>query len=544
MSESPQQDDHREHFFGAAKVVAILTLLSRVLGLVRDMAIWAFGATARMDVFWTAFSVPNMFRRLFGEGALSAAFVPVFTDASEAEGWDKARQVLANVAGWLSLVLVVLLVVGELILGLWLVLAPGGADRQLMLQLLQIVLPFMVTICLLALGSAALNCKGHFAFPAMAPMILNVFLIVAAVIVHRTDLGSSREGLFVLSGSIIVAGVVQLVGVVWLLKSFKLLSFPRLRPMLPETVRVAKLMLPMMVPLSLLQFSALFDRFYAWTMTATADSSTFELFGWTIQRPLQEGVVTCLYAANRLYQFPLGVLAISLATVVFPLFSRYAAAGDTDALRTTTNRALRLALFLGIPAGAALWALATPAAEAICRHGEFSDEAATRVADILQMYCLGMGAYFCNHILLRAFFSMKDTRTPLKIAMVLVALNVALVIALIAVMQNGRAVGLATAVTASLNTLLLVAVLRRRFGHLGLASIGKSVLRTLVASAAMFAAARYVGQPIGEPFGSIGELLAAMIVGASVFLAAAGVMRSTELGELLRRRTKMRAERD
>lgn len=174
----------RERFFGAAKTVASLTMLSRVLGLVRDMAIWAFGATRATDAFWLAFSLPNLFRRLFGEGALSAAFVPVFTEVAESQGWERARLVLANAAALLAMLLAGLVVLGELALLAALLLVEPGADWTLLLQLTMLVLPFMLTICTLALGSAALNCKGHFAYPAFAPILLNISLIGGAWIAH------------------------------------------------------------------------------------------------------------------------------------------------------------------------------------------------------------------------------------------------------------------------------------------------------------------------------------------------------------------------
>ena len=203
MDESEHKE--RERFFGAAKLVAALTMLSRVLGLVRDRAIFAFGANRAMDTFWTAFRVPNTFRRLFGEGALSAAFVPVFTEVAETQGWDRARVVLANVTGALAVVLAGIVVLVEIGVAITLLFAPGVWDRTLLMQLILIVMPFVFTICLLALGSAALNCKGRFAYPAFAPIVLNVFLIAAALGAKRWFLGASWEGLFVLSAAVAAA---------------------------------------------------------------------------------------------------------------------------------------------------------------------------------------------------------------------------------------------------------------------------------------------------------------------------------------------------
>ncbi len=542
----------REHFFGAAKMVAGITVLSRVLGLVRDVVIIGLGANRATDAFWMAFSVPNLFRRLFGEGALSAAFVPVFTEVAEAEGWDKARLVLANTVGLLAVVLAVLVVLLEVGLAACLVFAPGRWDRTLLVQLLMVVMPFMFTICLLALGSAALNCKGHFAYPAFAPIILNIGLIAAAWLAHRLMPGEGFGGLFLLSGSVIVAGVVQLAGVIWLLRRGDLAAVPRLRPVLAPVRRMARLVLPMIIPLGVLQFSAFFDRLYAWIMTAMPEAPRLELLGLSIAKPLAPGVVTCLYAANRLYQFPLGILAISLATAVFPLLSRYASRGDIGGLREVTNRALRLSLFLGVPAGVGLIILARPIILLIYRHGRFSAEDAARAAFILQMYSVGMWAYFCNHILLRAFFSQKDTSTPLRVSCALVVANIILVVLLVFTPLQAGAFGLATAATSSANAILLVLILRRRWGHIGAGRILRSIWRIAVAAGVMAgtlvlargwlgAAGRWLSEALGDRFGPWLDspvtaravlVLGCLVVGGGVYLLVAMLLRCPELGEL------------
>ncbi len=515
-------------------------MLSRILGLVRDRAIVAFGANRHMDVFWTAFRVPNLFRRLFGEGAMSAAFVPVFTEVGRAEGWDKARLVLANVTGWLALILAGLLLVGELALAGWLAGSAafgwGGWDSALLVQLVMILLPFMLTVCLLALGSAALNCKGHFVYPAFAPIILNIALIAAAWYVGWADLAGGWGGLFVLAGAVVVAGVVQLVGVVWLLRAAKLTGLPTLRPALPEVRRISAMVLPMMIPLGMIQLSALFDFWYALVMSAEPGAAPLQLLGLEIHRPLAEGVVTRLHAANRLYQFPMGVLAVSLATAVFPLLARHAADNDMPALRHTTNRALRLSLFLGVPSGVALAMLAKPTISLIFGTGQFTPDHVARSAVMLQMYCVGMWAYFCNHILLRAFFSLKDTRTPLRIACWLVGANVAMVVVLVFTPLRGAAFGLATAITASANALLLVVVLRRRLGGgLGGGEIAASLVRTCVATGGMVGAilaAQWAVAKWALPGGRLTLVAAAVVGGGLTFLAIAAAMRCRELSEL------------
>ncbi|MFP4106645.1 MAG: murein biosynthesis integral membrane protein MurJ [Phycisphaerae bacterium] len=536
------QDEHseREHFFGAAKIMAGLTVLSRLLGLVRDITIWRFGATGKTDAFWMAFSIPNLFRRLFGEGALSAAFIPVFTEVAEADGWDRARVMLANAAGVLAALLAGLTVLGELGLGAWLLFGPPGGDATLSIRLTMLVLPFMFTVCLLALGSAALQCKGRFAYPAFAPILLNISLISAAIVAWWWLPGRTEASLYVLSAAVLIAGAVQLVGVVWLLRRVQLAAMPNVRPVLGEVRKVALLTLPMMVPLGILQFSAFFDRFYAFVISQQAGG--IEFFGWNLGRPLEEGVVTWLYAANRLYQFPLGILAISLATAVFPLFSRYARRGNIEGLRDATNRALRLSLFMGIPSGVGLILLAGPIIALVARRGNFSRESVAGTVPILQAYCLGMWAYFCNHILLRAFFSQKDTKTPLRISCALAGLNMLLVATLVFTPLGAAAIGLATALTAATNVLLLIWVLRRRWGRIGFRRIAVSLLRTGLATIAMGAAIialeawlfPAVKNAIGT--GTVSLMIrvgSGVISGAGVFVLTSIILRGPELRELI-----------
>ncbi|MBL7218670.1 MAG: murein biosynthesis integral membrane protein MurJ [Phycisphaerae bacterium] len=526
-TQKTQETHDQRHFFRGATVIAVLTMLSRICGLVREAAISALGATQTMGAFRVAFSIPNLFRRLFGEGAVAAAFVPIFTETAQKEGWDKARAVLANVAGLLAVLLGAIVVIGELILLGVLMFAPQTAlDAQhmgLTVQLTMIVLPFMLTICLLAIGSAALNCKGHFAYPAFAPIMLNLFLIAAAMLVHYFDLGQNRAGLHLLCVSVLAAGVTQLVGVIWLLKRFDLAAMLTLRPVLAPSRQVAALALPMLIPLGIMQFSAFFDRIYAHILSGGV---------------LGAGVVTWFENANRLYQFPMAILGISLATAVFPLLSRHAADDDLDGLRNTVNRALRLSLFMGIPAGAALFVLAEPTMALIFRRGKFLTPDAIQAAWILRMYCLGMWAYFCNHILLRAFFAQKDTRTPLRVSVMLAALNVAMVCGLVFTPLKGGAMGLATAITASISTLVFTRILRLRWGRIGLTNIISSLVRILIASIAMCAAIIGTMAMMMGPLDTATNtqagltLLVCIPAGIIVFLAIAYALRCTELGEL------------
>lgn len=541
-TETSAEHTERAHFFGAAKLIAGVTLLSRVLGMVRDMAIASLGTTRLNDAFVLAFTIPNYFRRLFGEGALSAAFVPVFSETAEKQGLAAARGLLANAMGLLALLLAGLVVAIWTALAAWSYLDPGGPDRQLLLGLLAVMLPFAFTTCMLALGSAALNCRGHFAFPALAPVLLNLCMIAAAWGLARYWAGQLTAQLYVISASVAVAGVVQLIGVMWMLSRRQLGVRPRVRPIAPGIAPMARLMGPMVLGLGFLQFCELLNRLLAWWLTATEESPTLHLAGLELAKPLETGVMVRVYAASRLYQFPMGVLAVSLGVAVFPLLSRYASRGDMANLRESLNRALRLTLMEGLAAGTALFLLAEPACVLIFQRGDFGPADAAAAAHVLRMYVLGMWAYCSYQIFTRAFYSLKDIKTPLVVSCVLVVPNLAMVAALVWVPQLGAgAFGLAAAVTFAASTIIQGLLLRRRVGPFGGGRLVASLGRSLLACTAMAGAILACRWALGPEASAAAVLGACIPVGAVAFFAAALALRAPEPGEFLRAVRKRKA---
>ena len=524
----------REHFFTGAKTIAAVTLLSRVLGLVRDMAITRLGATRMTDAFAFASKVPNLFRRLFGEGALSAAFVPVFTETVEQRGVDRGRALLANALGLLTLVLAGLLVVAGVGLAVWGLAFPGNWDRQLVLGLLAVMLPFTLTVCLLALASAAMNCRGHFAYPAFAPIVLNIFMIAAAVLAPRVLAGNVPAQLYLIAASVTVAGVVQLAGALWVLRRAGFAVRPTLRPVQPGIGTMLKTMLPMLLGLGFLQVSEVINDAIAWTLTETPASQTLTLLGWELRKPLQGGVLMRVYAAQRLYQFPMGVLAVSLGVAIFPLLSRYAARGDRESFRDSLNRALRLAMMEGLAAGVGLFVLADPIVRLLFqRPPRFTQQDAATTAFVLKMYVLGMWAYCTYQMFVRAFYSLKDTLTPMKTGCLLVVPNMVLFAGLLWVPALGPgAYGVATAVTFAANTIILAALFRRRVGRFGGRKLAVSVGRSLAACAVMSAVIVLLERVLS---GRSDLLIVGVCVPAGfvAFVATAWLLRAPELGELL-----------
>jgi putative peptidoglycan lipid II flippase len=531
MTDPHAEHREREQFFAAAKLVAGLTVVSRVGGLLRDIAITSLGATRTTSAFRLAFQIPNLFRRLFGEGALSAAFVPVFSSAVEQNGPDRGRALLGNCLALLGALLCALAAGASVAAWLWAMLA--GGEAVLLASLLTIMLPFMVTVCLLGLASAALNCSGHFAYPAFAPVLLNVVIIVAAWGVAPHTGASVRAQLHLIAAAVPVAGVVQL-AIAWrVLRRAGLRPPLRLRPVEPGVGAIARMMGPMILGLGFLQFSELLNSVLAWTLAATEADPTIPLGPYRLTKPLQAGALVRIEVARRLYQFPMGVLAISLGVAVFPLMSRYASRGDLPNLRLSINRAIRLAMMESLAAGMGLLVLAEPITRTLFEYRRFTADDAARSALILQCYSVGVWGICTYQIVARAFYALQDTRTPLKVACGSMLAALALTVALVWVPGLGAgAFGLATAAAAAGNTIALSVLLRRRVGPLGGRELAWSIARSALSSAAMGGVLWAMRSAMGgRPPWMV--VLAGVPVGAATFLASAIALRMPEPQELL-----------
>jgi len=536
MSEKTRQEHkeahrEREHFFSSAKVVAGITLVSRVFGLFRDMGVTSLGANRLTDAYGLAFQIPNLFRRLFGEGALSSAFVPVFTDTVEKDGFEKASKLLANAMALLAVFLLAVMLLVEIVFVV-VALLPGSSDRQFLMMMATIMFPYMVTVCLLALGSAALNCRGHFAFSAAAPIIFNIVGIIAAWWIAPMLKGNLPGQLVIVAFSVIIAGFIQLIAVLWLLRKSGFSIRVCLTPIEPGIVPIIKLLMPMLLGLGFLQISELLATIISWNLTATAAAPDINIFGWVLHKPLTPGVITRVNAARALYQFPMGVLAISLGVAIFPLLTRYAARNDMINLRDSINRALRLALMEGIATGVGLYILAEPIVKVIYARRNFSPADAAQAAFVLQMYVLGMWAYCSYQILARAFYSMKDTTTPLRVSCALVVINLLMVATMVWIPWLGAgAFGLSTTITFAINAVALAYLLRKRLGLFGGRKILASVIRGIIASAVM-SAVIYLLLWLMKDMRNWIVVVACVPAGAVVFLGTAWLLGSPEIAEL------------
>ncbi len=512
-----------------------MTLVSRVLGLVRDVVtVRVFGDTFVGSAFAAAFAVPNMFRRLFGEGALSAAFLPEYTRL--ADGDPKKADAFASLTiGLLALVTGVLTLVIELAL-LGVVLASGDdPERAYSLKLVMVMLPFMPVICVAAILGGMLQSHGRFGPWAAAPILLNLCIIGAAVPYFVVEGADPAAWAYPIGIAAVLSAVLQVGWSMWALR-----RTVRWTTGVSEAKREAKLMLLRMVPviigLGTLQLNAFMDTLIAMYPNWVGDT----VFGYDY--PLDESSNAVLFYAQRLYQFPLGVFGIAVATAAFPALSRVA--GDSVRFGEMLTRGMRLSLFIGVPASVGLLVVGEPLIRVLYSGGGegFSDAGVARASAVLSGYALAVWAYSLNQLLTRAFYARGDTRTPMTVALGMVGVNVALNCVLIWWLREA---GLAwsTAVCAVGQTALLVWMANRKMdGGLRLGALVRPVLLIVAGSGAMGLCVWGVrlGVDSGESWGH-GLLAVGMmtITGAVVYGLWSIWTKMDELGWLIAKSTSV-----
>lgn len=500
------------------RVIAVLTFASRLLGLAREIVFgYFFGTGAVLSAFRLAFVIPNLSRRLFGEGALSSSLIPILSESVVRDGDERARRLAGAVLGWLAVFLGGFIIVAELVLAVVRAMRP-----ELALDLIAILMPYMLLICVAAVAGGVLNIRSHFVVPAAAPLVLNLAIIIAAALgawAGRDEVSLMRW----VCMAVIISGALQMVAQLAALKRLRFRPIFSLSREDPNLRRVLSMMGPMVFGLSAVQFSVLTDYLIAYVV---------------VRDPAGEPVGPAILGyAQYLYQLPLGVIGISLATAVFPVMSGCAARRDHEGLSHVVIKGLRTTLFIGLPASVGLIFVARPLVAVLFERGDFDAADTRRVAAALVCYAVGMGAYFANHVLIRTFYALKDTRTPVRIAAWMVGLNIVIGATLVFTPLQERGLALATSITAIGQTVALTAVLRRRLPGLGGAELTAALGRTLIATAVMGMslaaltlpdfAARWLGHRAAV------ELAALLAAGVGVYALSARLLHMSELNECL-----------
>lgn len=481
-------DDAKHPLITAARSTGVGTLGSRILGLIRDRAtaaVLGMSGSPVADAFVIAFRLPNLFRRLFGEGALAASYLPVFTKQLEADR-RKAWQLASVVFAWLAVFLSGLTIVGELVFLLVGYLGGDSPNLVLLLKLSSVTLPYMMLICLAAQITATLQALSHFSVPAWTPTVLNICMILAAWFVAPHYSGNREAQAFVLAAAVLVGGVMQ-VAVQWPTLRREGFRFDYDVPAVIDNLRhIGRLLLPMLIGLAVTQINTFSDSIIAWVFES--HSGQREMIAWLggVYYPMQQGAATALYYGERMYEFPLGIVGVAVATAVFPLLSRHAARGDRQRLGADLTLGLRLVLVLGVPAGVGLIVLAQPLALLLFQTGNFTAFDAGRAASTTAWFAISVWAYCAAPVVVRGFYALDDSRTPVRVAMAMVALDLTLGLTLIWPMaESGLA--LSTALSAMMQLFLLIWIFTKKYAALGWKVLLATTLRTLFASALMAA---------------------------------------------------------
>ena len=493
-------------------VVGMMTMLSRVLGLVRDMVIARyFGAGAGADAFFVAFKIPNFLRRLFAEGAFSQAFVPVLSSYRETQDISQVKRLVDAVAGSLGLVLLAVTLVA--MLGspvLTAVFAPGflGDDVKFALtsEMLRITFPYLLLISLTAFAGGILNSYDRFAVPAFTPVLLNLAMIAAAIFLTPV----MDEPVMALAWGVFIAGALQLFFQLPFLMRLGLLPRPRIDYRHEGVSRILKLMAPALFGVSVSQINLLLDTVLA----------SF----------LQTGSVSWLYYSDRLSELPLGVFGIAIATVILPSLSRKHAAASADQFAATLDWAVRAVLLIGVPAALALALLAEPLIATLFYYGEVTDRDVAMSAQSLRAYSAGLLAFMLIKVLAPGFFAREDTKTPVKIGVIAMVANMVFNLALIVPLAHAG-LALATSLSAWLNGYLLWRGLRKEGAWKSQSGWPKFLMQLAVANSALAAVILWLNVPVGQWLAFTGLqrasemtiLVVAGVLAYFVALALAGV---------------------
>jgi len=483
--------------------MAAATLTSRVLGMVREIVYAQFmGDTWVAGVFKFAFQIPNLFRRLLGEGALTAAFIPIFKEKEKTHGememWRASNAVISG------LVVAASVIIGLVMLGLSVALAahPFGAKTELMLQLLRVMFPYMLLVCLAAAFMGMLNARGHFFVPAMGATALNVVMIASVLWLapkFGTDLPKELRlprQIFALAYGVLAAGVAQ--------AAFQLPTLWRdgfryrwVSPWRDETVRlVVTRMIPGTIGVAAFQINVTLVQFLAVSVNPQINAS----FDYAV----------------RLMELPQGMFGISLATYLLTTLSGLAVEKNYAEFRSTLRHGLGTLLFANFIAAVLLVVLAEPIIRLLFEHGDKFTAASTMRATLaLQCLAPGLVAFSTVNVLARAFFALGDTRTPMKISIFCLAMNLILAAALIIPLRQGG-LGIANTATSICNVGLLFFALRKKLGKLEMGSL-RAVFPPLAFAGILAGVVAWLGWQFWE--GKIGHATLALKIGA-VFVPA------------------------
>ncbi len=509
-----------------ASVVSLLTILSRVSGFIRDTTIsHIFGAGAITDAFVVAFVIPNMFRRLLAEGALSIAFVPTFSHYNSTKSKEEYQNLLSATLSLLSIITAAVVLFGimfsPLIVKLF---SPGFPPEQhiLSVKLNRIMFPYLFFISLTSFFIGVLYSKKSFAVPSTSQIELNVVIALSAIFLNKFF----DVPVYSLATGVIIGGLLQLITQAYyaIKKEYYVLKF-KWEPSHPDVKKMLKLMLPATAGIAIYQLNVLVSK--------------------ALASLISNGTVTYIYLSDRIFELPLGVFAISIATVSLPVLSEYYAKNDTKEFKNTISISIRSSIFICIPAMLGVLALNIPIISYLFQHGRFTYENTIECAPIVFNALLGLFAVSGTRNITPAYYAMHDIKTPVIIAFISFFINLFSSLILINLL-GGSGLTLANTISNTFNFVALGYVLYRKIGNYHIQKILVTTIKTLIASLVMFSSIFWVSSfDIWTQYGRYGVktilLSIAILSGMLIFAIFAYILRIEEMQYFIDRvRNKMK----
>ncbi len=514
------EQDHKRRILKAAGSVGLMTTLSRILGYFRDASLaWLLGAGFGMDAFAVAYRLANLFRRMVAEGAMSAAFVPVFVgyrkNHSQEELWDFCRKFFYTLAIVTSLIVIVEIAFAPLIVRL---MAPGfmkiGGKIELTIFLTRIMAPYLVLVSLTAVVMGVLNSLGYFVVPALSPIFFNISIIAAAFIFPKI----SSEPVVGLAFAVLVGGFLQLISQFPLAikqgMSFRFgFSFKH------EAIqKVGGLLIPTFFGIGIVQINLVVDSLMA--------------------SLLQEGTVSQIYYADRIMELVLGIFVVSLTTVTLPEMSKYASENKIDELKKTILFSLRAAAFVSLPAMVGLFMLADPIVHVLFEHGNFTAIDTERTAVALAYFSLGLFSIAGIRLLVSAFYALQDTKTPVKAAFWAIFINASFDWILMHPLKQGG-IALATSIASTFTLVQLLWAFQKRHGSFEWGDFWSKIVRLLIASIVMGVSCLFIlnflnFSPQRAFRWKVAALFGTIVAGIVIYLVLAVLLRAENIISLFR----------
>jgi len=541
-SEKPSASGSRQ-LMSSLRLVSLGTLLSRILGLFRDMAMTSlFGAGTVLDAFLVAFRLPNLSRQLLGEGAVSTAFLPIFLRNRNELGTQAARETLTLVALLLAATLTLLVTVSEAgLAAVWHFVELSESSR-LLVWLLALMLPYSLVICLAALFCAALHAQRQFLWPSLVPVVLNLIWLTAIGMLYGRSLEPVQQA-SLLAVCVTAAGGIQMLLPYWALHRQGLGLTRHWRRRWKDLRELLSAILPVLIGMTILQGSAILDSLLAWGLSIPDDGGQAWCQMIGITPFLGSGTASALYLGQRMLQFPLGIFGIALGTVLYPLLTQHAQQKNFERLREDLSRGLRMAIAIGIPASAGLCVIAWPLTLALFQRGEFSEQDADLTAKMIGASSLGIWSMIGIAILNRACYAMGDRTTPMRLGLFALVFNQMLNLILIWPL-GGVGLPVSSAITSGILCLATLFMVNRNIGRLDIKPMPwTSILWTLwnsIACASLMLWACFGVQALLPESESLtmrlGTLLILCATGTLVVLGAARLFGMKELEDFLHRK--------